>query len=278
MKTSPMLTYFVFSFFPSLVFVKDGFYSSSLAQTGGQTVGPETIPDREALMATLSCAMVGPMDGINLLNKTRIMQTCRSDGVVLKPDRPVVMSDACFGSKRPYDDPVDCYIYHTVSKISGMPSDVHYFFNADPERAQLERDMLTGIDADTEYVVTNWYDGSVATLHDSNNTLAMGYEGHAYAVVTPVLPRTSWVLLGEKGKFVSLSSKRYTSVRANETDGSLRVELEGAAGETVTTCAAKKTKASYTVSCVDATFEKDGARTSIQFGASEAVGATAVVA
>ena len=37
---------------------KDGFYSSSLPQTGGQTVGPEKDPDREALMATLSTAMV----------------------------------------------------------------------------------------------------------------------------------------------------------------------------------------------------------------------------
>ena len=28
--------------------------------------------DREAIMATLSCAMVGPMDGINLLNKVNV--------------------------------------------------------------------------------------------------------------------------------------------------------------------------------------------------------------
>ena len=63
---------------------------------GGQTVGPETNPDRETLMATLSCAMVGPMDGIFLLNKTRIMQTCMADGTVLKPDAPVHTSDWCF--------------------------------------------------------------------------------------------------------------------------------------------------------------------------------------
>ena len=55
---------------------KDGFYSSTHKQVGGQTVGPETHPDREALIALLSAAMVGPMDGINLLNKTRVMMTC----------------------------------------------------------------------------------------------------------------------------------------------------------------------------------------------------------
>merc|ERR1719272_1328163 len=73
---------------------KDGFYSSTNKQVGGQTVGPETNPDREALMATLSCAMVGPMDGIYLLNKTRIMATCRKDGIVLKPDRPITATDS----------------------------------------------------------------------------------------------------------------------------------------------------------------------------------------
>ena len=52
--------------------------------------------DREALMATLSCAMVGPMDGIELLNATRVMTSCRGDGVVLKPDKPVTTADSCF--------------------------------------------------------------------------------------------------------------------------------------------------------------------------------------
>ena len=79
---------------------KDGFYSSNSKQVGGQTVGPEKNPDREALMATLSGAMVGPMDGINLLNKTRIMTTCRSDGTVLKPDRPAATSDWCMTQVR----------------------------------------------------------------------------------------------------------------------------------------------------------------------------------
>ena len=59
---------------------KDGFYSSNRAQTGGQQPKPESHPDREALMATLSGAMVGPMDGIGLLNRSRVLATCRADG------------------------------------------------------------------------------------------------------------------------------------------------------------------------------------------------------
>ena len=38
---------------------KDGFYSSALPQPGGESAGPEKHPDRQALVATLSGAMVG---------------------------------------------------------------------------------------------------------------------------------------------------------------------------------------------------------------------------
>merc|ERR1712072_960167 len=94
---------------------KDGFYSSTNKQVGGQTEGPETNPDREALMATLSAAMVGPMDGINLLNKTRVMTTCRADGQVLKPDRPLTPPDACFRQGNP-----TCKVYLTHSDVNGL--------------------------------------------------------------------------------------------------------------------------------------------------------------
>ena len=92
---------------------KDGFYSSTNKQIGGQTVGPEKDPDREALMATLSCAMVGPMDGIELLNASRVMTSCRKDGILLKPDKPLATSESCFLSANP-----TCHVYHTFSDVS----------------------------------------------------------------------------------------------------------------------------------------------------------------
>ena len=111
---------------------KDGFYSSNLPQVGGQTVGPENDPDREALMATLSGAMVGPMDGIGLLNATRTMQSCRSDGVIPKPDVPVTTDDWCFG----HTDP-GCLVYST-SEIGVRPR--HPLTRRRALRAELHRD------------------------------------------------------------------------------------------------------------------------------------------
>merc|ERR1712113_702461 len=103
---------------------KDGFYSSSLKQVGGQTEGPETNPDREALMATLSAAMVGPMDGIYLLNASRVMATCRRDGKILKPDRPLTPPDACFRAGKP-----TCRVYTTHSDVMGLGRVLYYFNN-----------------------------------------------------------------------------------------------------------------------------------------------------
>ena len=70
--------------------------------------------------------MVGAMDGIGLLNKTRVMTTCTSDGTVLKPDVPVHTSDYCFYQQT--KDPGTCFIYHTWSEVKGVGK-LHYHYN-----------------------------------------------------------------------------------------------------------------------------------------------------
>ena len=49
----------------------------------------EQIPDRAILIATLSTGPVAVGDGINFTNVQRLMRCCRSDGLILKPDRPL---------------------------------------------------------------------------------------------------------------------------------------------------------------------------------------------
>lgn len=209
---------------------KDGFYSSTNRQVGGQTVGPERNPDREALMATLSGAMVGPMDGIYLLNKTRVMTTCRSDGTVLKPDRPVSTSDYCFTKADP-----GCYVYLTHSDVAGVGRTTYHFNNADKYKT-LEAGMV-GLPATTRgtHAVYNWYTQELSWMLPSQ-TLSPGYEGHVYAVVTPVLAG-DWVFLGETNKYVTHAALRFKNVAASAT--SLTVDVVGVKGEAVQVCAAK---------------------------------------
>jgi len=81
----------------------------------------EPNPEMETTIAALSAGPVGPSDMIGRLNKSthpsfsikllqerlnvlqyhiaRIMQTCREDGLLLKPDRPATPLDAVFSSQ-----------------------------------------------------------------------------------------------------------------------------------------------------------------------------------
>jgi hypothetical protein len=231
---------------------KDGFYSSNLKQVGGQTEGPETDPDREALMATLSAAMVGPMDGIYLLNKSRIMSTCRGDGQVLKPDRPLTPPDACFRTGEP-----TCKTYVTHSDVTGFGR-VQYYFNNNGS-APLLADEVELSDRRSPHAVFNWYTQEVMPLK-AVTALQPGYENHIYATVVPVIE--GWAFIGEVDKFVTASTLRFSDVTARE--HKLTASLYGTKGETVRVCAARVS--SFKLECKEVLFEA-AARTELTFAA-----------
>jgi hypothetical protein len=233
---------------------KDGFYSSTHLQKGSQTKGPETDPDREAIMATLSCAMVGPMDGINLLNASRVMSTCRNDGVLLKPDEPLVTSEECF--RRP-GDPGKCWVFHAYSSVptrSWQALHVHYLFS-DNGSEPITPGMVNLRDH-SGHAVYNWYTRELSPLAETN-LLRPGYEGHVYAVVTVAVD--GWIFLGEVDKYVTAARIRFPHVAVRESDPAVlevTVAGSGAGGEDVQVCAAQE--ATLRVVCKIAHFEGAG--------------------
>jgi len=226
---------------------KDGFYSSNLKQVGGQTEGPETDPDRETIMATLSAAMVGPMDGIYLLNASRVMATCRSDGKVLKPDRPVTPPDSCFRAGKP-----TCQVYSTHSDVGGLGR-AHYYFNNDGKAPMLASEVSISLNAGYthQWAVYNWYTHLLSLLAVVN-ALEAGYEGHIYATVTPLLG--GWFFVGEVEKYVVASALRFASVSA--IGASLSAHVVGVKGEKVKVCAAEAKDLALV--CKIASFAVDG--------------------
>jgi len=225
---------------------KDGFYSSTNKQVGGQTVGPETRPDREILMAVLSGAMVGPMDGIGLLNASRVLASCRKDGYILKPDRPLSPPDACFTREKPES----CYLYTTYSDVTGLGR-VRYVFMNTPETLTPAVAMLPD-SAEGHYAVYNWYTRTLSPLTSSGKALDAGYEGHAYAAVYPIVDGS--VFLGECDKYVPASALRFPSVTIDADH--ISAEVAGLSGENVTVCAASTSD--WVVRC-----------STVAFGASE---------
>jgi len=234
---------------------KDGFYSSSLPQVGGQTVGPETSPDRETIMAALSCAMVGPMDGIYLLNKTRVMATCNAAGVVLKPDRPVTATDEGFrrgDSARP--------VFATETNVRGWGAISYVFASHTGEIVPGDLDLKPSDD----YLVYNWYSGELSSMANLTGQVELGYEGHAYVVVAPVVE--GWAVVGEVDKYVTASEVRVVSIAPGKT-GPVAT-LKGVKGESVRFCAAPA--ATLVLECQTVKFPGDGEQ-KVEFGSREVV-------
>jgi hypothetical protein len=113
--------------------------------------------------------------------------------MVLKPDRPVVPSDWCMLQADP-----GCYVYETSSDVTGNGRATYHYNDLNTYR-WLEPRML-GLPASgfAAHAVYNWYTEEVAMLA-ANQTLEAGYEGHVYAVATPVLAG-AWAFLGETNK------------------------------------------------------------------------------
>ena len=218
---------------------KDGFYSSTNVQTGGQEVGPELHPDRHAIMATLSTAMVGPMDGINLLNVSRVMSTCNSRGEILKPDKPVTTPDYCYINGKKGED---CVSYSTSSG-----SNIYFFDNNGS--ANFTLDMIDVNDDTLEYAVYNWYTGSTYTIKGGESiVLEAGYEGHSYAVISPFDNITDIAFIGETDKIVTNSRARF-----DHKEGLVR----GGENERVRQCWIVKGDGLRTV-CKEITLTEDG--------------------
>ena len=102
------------------------------------------------------------------------------------------------------------------------------------------------------------YTGAVLPLQAST-AVAAGYEGHAYALVSPVLQ--GWAFLGEVDKYVPASRKRFPSVVPN--GQGLVVQVAGVAEETVRVCAARASARTGTwkLFCAEVAFVTGGVST-----------------
>lgn len=214
--------------------------------------------EAEALVSALSAGMVGVGDGIGLLRRDILLRTCRADGLLLKPDRPVTPLDAMFlPHARPYltstesrraDVGTTVYLaaYHLASAhpqrtamdrawaaVSYDGADIGDLFVYPPQVTDWEVDLAADLGWRGPAVVYDWRRGTAEAVSDGRFTLpdAPGNYDFAYVVVAPV-QSNGLALIGEPAKYVTLADRRFRAVTALP-DG-FAVELEGAPGEEVT--------------------------------------------
>eukprot|EP00040_Diaphanoeca_grandis_P039050 m.258025 g.258025 ORF g.258025 m.258025 type:complete len:1139 (+) comp36016_c0_seq1:75-3491(+) len=252
---------------------KDSFFSSS------DFTGPEACmsclfsnwsepyPRVQAIVSSLSAGPIAPGDAISKENRSLIMMTARSDGVLLKPDRPATPIDSywsvrAFGTSQhgPHGE-----LWATETSVACgdgvLKCTYHYAFGTMLESeytltlSELVKAGSSWTSNDLgqntkEYIVWDLAKSvtSAVVLGTEPLRFARGedYGSATYFIVCPVLAN-GWSILGEVDKIIPLSQQRILSIVPNM--HGVMINLIGAPNEQVIMAAWTPEKTVKTFHC-----------------------------
>jgi hypothetical protein len=230
-------------------------YTSRLASALG--IWPWTDPYQSSetgniLLSDLSAGMVGFGDPMGKEDQTNIFRAVRKDGVIVKPDVPIVPVDSAYiaeanGERRAlvastYTDHDGVKTEYVLAfRIPGPPKKRKNSPSEDlkaPERIApaTQGDItdaqfsLTDIGVDGPAYLYDFFANEVRRVDSGGNfDSPLGKDGFSYFVIAQ--PGISGIaFFGDAGKFVSNGRQRIASIR--ETPGKLTAEVVFAQGET----------------------------------------------
>jgi hypothetical protein len=209
---------------------QDFFYVSLLTSSLGAWPWSDTFNSTEVdnlLLSTLSAGMVGVGDETGTASAANLLQAVRPDGVIVKPDSPIVPLDSTFIAQASgVDAPL---VASTYTDFGGMRASYVYAFSTGTSSTVSFAPSELGY---AGKVLVFDYFQQAPTLLDASATFTGGLvQGSAYYVVVPLGP-SGIAFAGDPGKFVSLGRKRIASV---SDDGTLRVSVAFASGEKTVT-------------------------------------------
>ena len=208
---------------------KDNFQTTA-GQRPTYNIIPEANPMEEALVAALSGGPVGPSDRIAASDPELILRTCRKDGLLLKPDRPATPLDIMFiynqrflGGKKPWV--VSTESKHEIGRTVYLAA-----FNLWPMSMYEPWVSFPEIGISGKHLVFNYLTGDYEINTDKIHFGTMKPEKAYYYILCPVLAN-GIAVIGETGKFITMSAKRFPSVKLEK--DSLVMRIEGVAGEKI---------------------------------------------
>ena len=185
---------------------KDNFYS----QPNSLESPTEHYSELELLNSVLSGGPVGPGDPVGSQNTHLLLQACREDGVLIKPDRPAFPIEHMF---LPHNLP---YIYSTYSEIDSLRytylmqvviwSDKILTYGVTPEQLGLTEQF---------YAIYDYFEKSIEIA--SKDTLIgpkrpLGQNEHDYKVIVPLM-RNGMAFVGLRDKVITGSNTVFSSIK-----------------------------------------------------------------
>ncbi|XP_039254962.2 uncharacterized protein LOC120331863 [Styela clava] len=231
---------------------KDTFWSTS-SQPGNPYSKDASEPniDLQATIATLSTGPVGPGDSVGYTSTLASTKSCRSDGLLLKPSRPVTMVDQHIVNRafpknmKTGSANIDAEVYFTYTDI---------FYSSRPQRHGII--LATDINVDNfkvypnlmhldtqgdvkNYLAYHGHPGDDAILNVINATSPMtmpkcGKADFQMWYAAPIIKMstgTRVAVLGERGKWVPVSEQRINHIEHK--GDNLLVDIKGAVNEFV---------------------------------------------
>ncbi|NHJ02459.1 MAG: hypothetical protein EAX86_10015 [Candidatus Heimdallarchaeota archaeon] len=186
----------------------------------------EKYPELSTLISILSAGIVGPADKAEFLDRELLMKTCRSDGLLLKPDRPATPIDRMFQPHRKY------YIISTISQKKDL---IWYYvcsINLYPSKIKDQSIKLSELGINENYVGYDYKTRKLNVL-ESNTSIKtqLSKNDFSYWILAPIHGEKV-AFIGDTEKFITCSTKQFPKV--NWIGEELVIEIDSLPTETVT--------------------------------------------
>ncbi|MDX1649369.1 MAG: hypothetical protein R3263_05905, partial [Myxococcota bacterium] len=197
----------------------------------------EPLAEAESLLAALSAGPVGLGDQIGHARREIVMRTCREDGVLVKPDRPLAAIDRCF-TRHAYvsEEPLVAETHSRHPAGTWVYAVVMNACHATKEPARelawrLPLRDLGEVAPRGPVVALDWRSGRTALLGpDDVLEGRLAYQDFAYHVLCPLLSGRLAVL-GDVVRYATVGDRRVAGI--GEVEEGVRFEVHGVPGSAV---------------------------------------------
>jgi hypothetical protein len=205
-------------------------YASKLASSVGVWPFSDVFMSSETqnlLLATLSAGPLGVGDRIGKLASANLLRSVRPDGVIVKPDAPIVPTDASFqNSAQSADAPM---IASTYSDFGN--SKTWYVFAYPQGQNQQASFQPSDFGASGPVYLYDYFGGAGAVVQPGDTVSRLIPNGWLYLVAASV-GRSGMAVIGDTGQFVTTGKKRISHLEDN---GAVHLTVEFAGGESART-------------------------------------------
>ncbi len=211
----------------------DFLYTSRLAESLGIWPWADVYMSAETdnlLLSTLSAGPVGIGDAMGAEDKTNLMRAVRADGVIVKPDAPIVPLDRSYladaeGKPSPL-------IAGTFTDHNGIKTAYVFAVNRAKTPAGEVNFSSADVGISGPAYVYDYFSGAGQLLDGGDFSAPLKKNASAFYEIAPV-GRSGIAFLGDKDKFVGTGKQRITSLQ--DEAGKLTVGIALAANETSVT-------------------------------------------